>query len=544
MKHKRQNSTNKNGDEKSSKTSSCNSDLDEGKTNCSDSGFVPTSDKTSDNDSEASVITPILKKAKRKELKHDSCCVDNFIKTDRSSQVSSISATSIPVTSIPVSSIPVPELPLSSISVLSNSIQSKDTSKLFPNNVSNSGMLQNALSTCYTNNPSMILNTNTGPNQQKHLSSSYSPKQDSQTLLNPNGILMEVVQDRTLDHIEWGSSTVTTTNQTAVTSKDPFVSKSDTTKSLNNYYRLGENYISSPPPLSSSTNNIKQNNFGYSSAQSNICRVQSATETNFLNYSQIKSENRYVPVNRYPQSVNSKNNRGYNSFTNYCQNVPTFSSSSHSSNETPALTNEVKLSSYEYSSCDYSLSSKFANAVEENRANSLHEMEYGGGGFENGFNGQLSSPENFNAHYNTYPLDHHTKYQMNNNYSELNHLNGQHRIPSEYNAITLKQEQQIAGGCGYNIASLSSNSNFQYPYYMANNNNNGGHIPIASSPNSISSQTRIPMGANSFTKGVNSSYEPNYNSYSEESFATTNINNQFNEYPGPSGEVAHFYQLS
>ncbi|XP_017489625.1 PREDICTED: homeotic protein proboscipedia-like, partial [Rhagoletis zephyria] len=84
MKHKRQSGSSKNGDEKSSKASSCNndddSDLDEGKTNCSDSGFAPNSDKTSDNEeSDVSLnarISPTVKKKKRKMAKRDSCCVD------------------------------------------------------------------------------------------------------------------------------------------------------------------------------------------------------------------------------------------------------------------------------------------------------------------------------------------------------------------------------------------------------------------------------------------------------------------------------------
>src|SRR5262249_32391537 len=122
------------------------SDLDEGKTNCSDSGFAPTSDKTSDNESDASLsarISPSNVKKKRKDLKHhDSCCAEGFIKTERSQ--------------------------VSALSVSPSSGQPSDIAKLYANSVTPSThLLQSALS-CNSSGP---LTTNQATPSHKMLAS-------------------------------------------------------------------------------------------------------------------------------------------------------------------------------------------------------------------------------------------------------------------------------------------------------------------------------------------------------------------------------------
>ena len=517
MKHKRQNSSSKNGDEKSSKASSCNndddSDLDEGKTNCSDSGFVPTSDKTSDNESDVSLnarISPNSIKKKRKDAKHDACCVEGFIKADRSQ---------------------------ASLAMSPSQNNASDICKMFASSPNpSSHLLQNALS-C---NPATVLSTvsNATPTHTL-LSTNYSPK-DGQTL-SDNG-------DCKSGAINW-SGAVNRANLPS--SMDPLVVKSGvsgnatSSKQLGVYYnRFPEDINPSPTPLSSSATNIKRNNFSYTAGQPSVCRITPTGQV-YFNCRQIKSEN-YPSLNNYPTPGHtiSKNNL-YNSFGSY-PNAQSFAGA-NSGADTQAndpLTSGTKMTTYEYGTsgadyknCDYS-SSKMSGGNMIGDGSTVQQYSYG----ENGFNGHLSSSsEHFNGSsvpYNTYPNDQHSKYLTSYYDSAVNSSGVQHRIPSEYNAITLKQEQQLAGGCGYNMASL--NSNYQHAYYE---NNGSGQIAIASSPNSIHTQTRTP-GESHFAKGTNSAcYEQSQTPYNYcDSYSGAS---QYDSFIAGSNEIVpEYYQLS
>lgn len=125
----------------------------------------------------------------------------------------------------------------------------------------------------------------------------------------------------------------------------------------------------------------------------------------------------------------------------------------------------------QYKNCDY-VNSK------------LFDVQYNSYTADNGgFGSQLSSPENYeNYGYEEQQQQQQSGTKYMGNYGAYHHdtaTNACSRIPSEYSAITLKQEQQlIAGGCGYSSIN-------HYPYYESSTNS---QIAIASSPNSITGQ--------------------------------------------------------
>lgn len=555
MKHKRQSSSSKNGDEKSSKASSCNndddSDLDEGKTNCSDSGFAPTSDKTSENEeSDVSLnarISPSnVKKKKRKAAKRDSCCVDGYLKSERST-VSSMSQSPSrqggTSTSDLLCKMFTPSAPPAPSSHLLQSALSCSTSSAALNNNSSSASV-----VAGSGSASSTLN--------KMLSSSvYSPKDGH--------VLSDAVDCKSAASgtLEWSSGG----NSSNRLPMDSLLGKSSgssgpgpvPSNKLSAYYgRFALEDSSthpSPLPLSSSTNNIKRNNSNFAYNNGSQCRgsptecQSAAAPAMYFNYRQIKSEN-------YPSSLNSpysatsaaaaaaaasghaigKNaNHLYNSFSSYCSSGQSFESSNGDMQSPPSAADSLTVqgggvsklvmptyeqqyngTNYNNKNCDYSGSKISGNMTMAEQAQHFGYGSENGSGGTSSFNGHLSSPEHHfagTASYSTYPhgeqQQQHSKY-LANYYDSSGMVNGsqqqqqqhhqlQHRIPSEYNAITLKQEQQLAGGCGYNMASLSNYS--QHSYYDNSSataaagvggvgsgvGGSGQILSIASSPNSI-----------------------------------------------------------
>lgn len=525
MKHKRQSSSSKNGDEKSSKASSCNndddSDLDEGKTNCSDSGFAPTSDKTSDNESDASLgarISPNRSKKKRKDAKHDACCVDGFVKSDR--------------TQAPISISP-------------NHNGANELCKMFTSTSTPSNLLASALSCSPTTGLPCIPNATSTHN--KMLPNSYSSKDG----------LADVV-DCKATPLNWpnvGSRVATGCVGTLSSSLDPLAKSAAASgaivpgKQLSGAYysgRFGEESNLSPSPLSASASNIKRNNFAYNAVQGSLSRASPSSSHVYFNYRQIKSEN-FPSLNSYPASGHAiaKSNL-YNSFGNYCSNAHTFGAlngaAGSETQPTDSLAVGAKMAAYEYGGpngsdykhCDYP-SSKMSGNMMSNEGGQQFAA-YG----ENGFNGHLSSSEHFHgsalsSSYNTYPNEQQqqqSKYLANYYDSVDSGSTSQHRLPSEYSAITLKQEQQLVGGY----------SNYQNAYYESGGNANGGQIAIAASPNSIHAQTRTPAESTGhFAKGA-TGYEPNAYSYCEGYSAG---GNQYDFMGGAGSEmVPEYYQLS
>ena len=567
MKHKRQSGSSKNGDEKSSKASSCNndddSDLDEGKTNCSDSGFAPNSDKTSDNEeSDVSLnarISPTVKKKKRKMAKRDSCCVDGYVKSERSavSTVGSPSRQAVGSAADLVCKMFTPSAPNAPTSHLLQSALSCNPS---------SGGLNSSLVGGTGNGNASTLN--------KMLSSgaSYSSK-DDQTLADG-------VDCKPVSSIGWSGVTGNSSNRSPI---DPLMGKCSTasgtghpapapllpqsnSSKLSSYYgrfALDDSATHpSPSPLSSSTSNIKRNsgnNFAYNNGSQ--CRRSSppscqqtasaaAPPSAYFDYRQIKSENYPSPLNSPYHStaaasghaIGKNANHLYNSFSNYCSSGQSFGGGSNGDLQSLPSADSlagkvVPTTCYEqyngvpdYTSkyCDYPGSKMSGNSMTMAEAQHF-SYSNGDNGSSSSFNssGHLSSPENHfsgTASYSTYPnseQQHHSKQQYLANYydssgavnglgtqhhQQLHHQQHQqqqhqqlhHRIPSEYNAITLKQEQQLAGGCGYNMASLS---NYQHTAYYENSGGAAGGaaagggagggggsgqiLAIASSPNSI-----------------------------------------------------------
>ncbi|KAH9398422.1 Homeodomain [Tyrophagus putrescentiae] len=354
MKHKRQSGSSKNGDEKSSKASSCNndddSDLDEGKTNCSDSGFAPNSDKTSDNEeSDVSLnarISPTVKKKKRKMAKRDSCCVDGYVKSERSavSTVGSPSRQAVGSAADLVCKMFTPSAPNAPTSHLLQSALSCNPS---------SGGLNSSLVGGTGNGNASTLN--------KMLSSgaSYSPK-DDQTLADG-------VDCKPVSSIGWSGVTGNSSNRSPI---DPLMGKCSTasgtghpapapllpqsnSSKLSSYYgrfALDDSATHpSPSPLSSSTSNIKRNsgnNFAYNNGSQ--CRRSSppscqqtasaaAPPSAYFDYRQIKSENYPSPLNSPYHStaaasghaIGKNANHLYNSFSNYCSSGQSFGGGSN-----------------------------------------------------------------------------------------------------------------------------------------------------------------------------------------------------------------------
>lgn len=288
----------------------------------------------------------------------------------------------------------------------------------------------------------------------------------------------------------------------------------------------------------------------------------------YFNYRQIKSEN-------YPLSLNSpysataaasdhamgKNaNQLYNSFSSYCSSGQSFGSSNGDMQSSapstadslsgqgsavrkvlvPTYEQQYNGANYNNKNCDYPGSKVSGNMT---MAEQAQHFAYASNASENGsasssFNGHLSSPEQHftgTASYSTYPHNEvaHSKQQYLANYYDSSvmvngseqqpqqHHQLQHRIPSEYNAITLKQEQQLAGGCGYNIPNYSHHSYYDHSGGVAGSVGSGvgasGQIlAIASSPNSIvhsGQSVRTPTDQSlHFAKGAStggSCYESN-----------------------------------
>ena len=511
MKHKRQTTLGKNGDDKSSKANSCNNDddsidldLNEGKTSCSDSGYNQASDKASDNESDESQNTgssPSTDKNKRKEIKQEPCCGESFLKNDLSQQ----------------------SLNINRSSDSDQTIASCDLTKMYSSTPSSTHLLQTALSSSvpYTTSSNLTKPSTKSPSlpySQKDNSIILDSVDSKQTpwsgQLNTNS--RQVAKGDTLLH--GGSSNIV-----------PPACKQIATPAYYGCYTEGDSQSLLSP---SSKRGVI-----YPSGHPSLPRSPSSTNQLYFGYRQMKTSDNYGGLVNYTNTMNKANM--VNSYASCnASNGQVFDGNADTSHNSGVI-NGSKVSNYDYGSnmteyknCDYS-GSKLS--VGGNGSGNMFDnmgTQYGYG--ENGLNSHLSSPDNYD-NYGTYADENNSKYMHTTYYdTSVNVSNSQHRIPSEYNAITLKQEQQLIGGCGYS----SLNANYHNAYYE---NSGNSHIAIASSPTGLGVHSRTPMSTpvDTFTKSSYDHQTP-FNAYCDNYTV-----NQYDTFLASNTEISpEYYQLS